>query len=134
MDKFGEKLKKFISSDDDYTEELDVVEEEDEEEVKATSSYEEPKQKGVTKTDAKMLIFEPRSYEDATTIADYLKVGKACVVNIHRLQNEYRQRLIDFLWGTVYALDGKIQKVGTDVFLCTPKGITVNGQVEDPVD
>ena len=129
MNKFGEKIKQFISTDDEFDDdELDEVEA-----SQPTSDYEEANQKGILKT-AKMIIFEPRSYDDATSIADYLKINKACVVNIHRLQNEYRQRLIDFLWGAVYAIDGKIQKVGTDVFLCTPKSVPVNGQVEDSVD
>ncbi|MBQ9037349.1 MAG: cell division protein SepF [Erysipelotrichaceae bacterium] len=130
MNKFGEKIKQFISTDDEFDDdELEEVEA-----SQPTSDYEEANQKGILKTDAKMIIFEPRSYDDATSIADYLKINKACVVNIHRLQNEYRQRLIDFLWGAVYAIDGKIQKVGTDVFLCTPKSVPVNGQVEDSVD
>ena len=124
MNKFGEKLKQFITSDEEYDDEEEVVED-----VNATSEYEKASQKGVLKVEAKMMIFEPRSYDDATTIADHLKAQKACVVNIHRLQNEYRQRLIDFLWGSIYAIDGQIQKVGTDVFLCTPKSVPVDGAV-----
>jgi cell division inhibitor SepF len=124
MDKFGKAFKDFLTTTDDVD---DVTEEI---EVQATSDYEEANQKDVLRTDAKMIIFEPRSYEEATSIADYLKIQKACVVNIHKLQNEYRQRLIDFLWGAVYAIDGKIQQVGSDVFLCTPKSVPVNGQIE----
>lgn len=125
MDKISERIKNFITApdEDDLTGEMDTVE--------SVSEYEKPTKKGIAKTEAKMIIFEPRSYEEATEIADYLKAHKACVVNIHRLQNEYRQRLIDFLWGAVYAIDGKIQKVGQDVFLCTPANVPVNGQVED---
>ena len=130
MDKIGEKFKRFISAEEeDGEEEFEEVEA-----SQPTSDYEEANQKGILKTDAKMIIFEPRSYDDATGIADYLKANKACVINIHRLQNEYRQRLIDFLWGAVYAIDGKIQKVGTDVFLCTPKSVPVNGGLEESVD
>ena len=108
------------------------IDEEEVEEVAATSDYEQPAQKNILKTDAKMMIFEPRSYNDATEIVKYLKVQKACVVNIHRLQNEIRQRLIDVLWGAVYAIDGKIQKVGPDVYLCTPRSVTVDGMVGGP--
>ena len=124
MDKFGKAFKDFLTTTDDVD---DVTEEI---EVQATSDYEEANQKDVLRTDAKMIIFEPGSYEEATSIADYLKIQKPCVVNIHKLQNEYRQRLIDFLWGAVYAIDGKIQQVGSDVFLCTPKSVPVNGQIE----
>ncbi|MBQ1341154.1 MAG: cell division protein SepF [Erysipelotrichaceae bacterium] len=122
MSKIGQFFKDVITTDvDDDEEEV--------EEVTATSDYEQANQKGILKTDAKMMIFEPRSYNDATEIVKYLKVQKACVVNIHRLQNEIRQRLIDVLWGAVYAIDGKIQKVGTDVYLCTPRSVTVDGMV-----
>ena len=122
MSKIGQFFKDVITTDVDD-------EEEEVEEVAATSDYEQANQKGILKTDAKMMIFEPRSYNDATEIVKYLKVQKACVVNIHRLQNEIRQRLIDVLWGAVYAIDGKIQKVGTDVYLCTPRSVTVDGMV-----
>ena len=125
MNKFVQGLKDLVTTEEE-------VDEEEVEEVAATSDYEQPAQKNILKTDAKMMIFEPRSYNDATEIVKYLKVQKACVVNIHRLQNEIRQRLIDVLWGAVYAIDGKIQKVGTDVYLCTPRSVTVDGMVGGP--
>lgn len=129
MSKIGESFKKFITADDvDDNKENEGQEEMDEE---PTSEYEEPAEKNILKTDARMVIFEPHSYEEGTQIADCLKRHKACVVNIHRLQNEYRQRLIDFLWGTIYAIDGRLQKVGEDVFLCTPKDVTVNGEITE---
>ena len=65
MNKFGEKLKQFITSDEEYDDEEEVVED-----VNATSEYEKANQKGVLKVEAKMMIFEPRSYDDATTIAE----------------------------------------------------------------
>ncbi|MBE6126069.1 MAG: cell division protein SepF [Erysipelotrichaceae bacterium] len=125
MNKFVQGLKDLVTTEEE-------IDEEEVEEVAATSDYEQPAQKNILKTDAKMMIFEPRSYNDATEIVKYLKVQKACVVNIHRLQNEIRQRLIDVLWGAVYAIDGKIQKVGTDVYLCTPRSVTVDGMVGGP--
>ena len=125
MNKFVQGLKDLVTTEEE-------IDEEEVEEVAATSDYEQPAQKNILKTDAKMMIFEPRSYNDATEIVKYLKVQKACVVNIHRLQNEIRQRLIDVLWGAVYAIDGKVQKVGTDVYLCTPRSVTVDGMVGGP--
>ena len=52
-----------------------------------------------------------------------LKEGRAVVVNLHKLDREFAQRTIDFLTGVVFALDGKIQKIGTNVILCSPEGI-----------
>ena len=42
---------------------------------------------------------------------------------------DYRQRLIDFLSGVVYAIDGTINKVGDNVILCSPKSMPVGGQI-----
>ena len=120
-----DKLKDFISPDD---EELYL----DEEEVETISSkYEQPRSKAMANAhiDAKMVLFEPRSYEEAQEIAVSLKENKACVVNLHRLPHDYAQRTIDFLTGVIFALDGTIQKIGPNIILCAPKTIGVGGSI-----
>ncbi len=76
-----------------------------------------------------MVLFEPRSFEEAEEIARHLKSRRAAVVNLHRLQRDYAQRTIDFLTGVVFALDGTIQKIGHNVILCTPKNVGVDGAI-----
>jgi cell division inhibitor SepF len=126
---FGDKLKNMIAPPVDGEEEEYVELSADE--AKAISEYENPKTKGVLKTsDAKMALFEPRSFDEASDIADHLKQQLACVVNLHRLEHEFAQRTIDFLYGVVYALDGKIQRIGRDVILCTPKSVGVTGEIQ----
>lgn len=128
-----EKLKNFIAPvDEDDDEEY---EDEDEAPVqqpvtKPVSTYESQKtQVNRIPTDAQMVLFEPRSFEEAEEIARHLKQRRACVVNLHRLQREYAQRTIDFLTGVVFALDGTIQKIGHNVILCTPKSVSVDGVI-----
>ncbi|MEA5026504.1 MAG: cell division protein SepF [Erysipelotrichaceae bacterium] len=101
------------------------------EETKAISEYESPKNKGVSKIsgDIKMVLFEPRSFDEAEDIAVHLKQRQAAVINLHRLPRDYSQRTIDFLTGVVFALDGTIQKIGTNVILCAPKSIPVDGTI-----
>lgn len=97
---------------------------------KPTSGYENPRAKiRPVSTDTKMVLFEPRSFEEAEEIAIHLKNRKAAVVNLHRLPRDYAQRTIDFLNGVVFALDGVIQKIGHNVILCTPKSIGVEGGI-----
>ena len=48
---------------------------------------------------------------------------------MHKLDRDYAQRTIDFLTGVVFALDGKIQKIGQNVILCSPAQIGVQGQI-----
>lgn len=125
-----DKLKDFISPDDD---ELYL----DEEEVESISSkYEEPRSKTAANAhiEAKMVLFEPRSYEEAQEVAIRLKEQKACVINLHRLPHDYAQRTIDFLTGVIFALDGSIQKIGPNIILCAPKSIGVGGSINLDAD
>lgn len=102
-----------------------------EEEAKSISQYEEPRTRGASRinSDTKMVLFEPRSFQEADEIGRHLKERRAAVVNLHRLQRDYSQRTIDFLTGVVFALDGTIQKIGSDVILCTPASIGVDGNI-----
>ena len=77
----------------------------------------------------KMVLFEPRSFGEAEEVGQRLKEGRAVVVNLHKLDRDYAQRTIDFLTGVVFALDGKIQKIGQNVILCSPAEIGVQGSI-----
>lgn len=127
-----EKLKNFIApvdeDDDEYEDEEEL--EYTQSETKPVSSY-ESKQTKVQRipSNAQMVLFEPRSFEEAEEIAKHLKNKRACVVNLHRLQRDYAQRTIDFLTGVVFALDGTIQKIGHNVILCAPRNVGVDGEI-----
>jgi len=80
-------------------------------------------------SNSKVVLIEPRVYAEAQDIADQLKNRRAVVVNLQRIERESAKRIIDFLSGTVYAIGGDIQKVGTDIFLCTPDNVEVSGSI-----
>ncbi|MFB1081186.1 cell division protein SepF [Jeotgalibacillus sp. JSM ZJ347] len=80
---------------------------------------------------SKMVLMEPRMYAEAQEIADHLKNHRAVVVNLQRISKDQAKRIVDFLSGTVYAIGGDIQRVGTDIFLCTPDNIEVSGNITD---
>ena len=118
---------------DDFDEEMV----EDEEEENKTSLFEKAKSARTSEVvnklnankDSNLVLFEPRSYSETQDIALYLKQKKAAVVNLHRLQKEQSKRVIDFLSGVIYAIDGDIQQIGPKIFLCTPKNIAVSGNI-----
>lgn len=122
-----QKIKEFISPMD----EDEVIEYEDDE-IESISEYEKVKSKAVSRltNDTKMVLFEPRSFEEVDEIGRRIKENRAVVVNLHKLTREYAQRTIDFLQGVTFALDGSIQKIGTNVILCTPKSMGVHGAIE----
>ena len=95
------------------------------------SAYEQAQNEKVKKvSNAKMVVKEPRSFDDSTEIANNLLANKACVVNIHRLQEASAIRLLDFLAGVIYAIKGEYQRIDRNVFLFTPHDMPVDGRVE----
>ena len=80
---------------------------------------------------SKMMLLEPRAYSESQQIADYLKNRSAVVVNLKRVTPDQAKRIVDFLYGTIYAIGGDIQKLGGGIFLCTPKNVNVEGKISD---
>src|SRR5699024_2085879 len=112
------KLKNFFSIEDEY----EVVEEEVEyNEPKTRSEKKNEKASVVSLTsvqqNTKMVLCEPRSYNEVQEIADNIVNRKSVVVNLQRVDTEQARQIIDFLSGTVYALSGQIKKLGSQTFL-----------------
>ena len=82
----------------------------------------------------KMMLLEPRAYSESQQIADHLKNRNSVVVNLKRVTADQGKRIVDFLSGTVYAIGGDLQKLGTGIFLCTPKNINVEGKITEESD
>lgn len=87
-----------------------------------------------TQESSKMCLFEPRVFSDTQDIADELKNRRPTLVNLQRIDKVSAKRIIDFLSGTVYAIGGDIQRVGTDIFLCTPDNVEVAGSITDHIE
>jgi len=129
-----DKVKKWFFEEDVDEDEEDV--EIDTEETK-TSLFEKAKSTRTSDAvkalnankDSHLILFEPRAYSETQDIANYLKQKRAAVVNLHRLQKEQSKRVIDFLSGVIYAIEGDIQQIGPKIFLCTPKNIGVSGNI-----
>lgn len=85
----------------------------------------------VNDQNTKVCLFEPRVFAETQDIADELKSNRAALVNLTKIDSVPKKRIVDFLSGTVYALEGDIQKVGADIFLCTPNSFGVEGEISD---
>ncbi len=88
-------------------------------------------QAATSSKNSKVVLIEPRVYAEAQDIAENLKNKRATIVNLQRIDREQAIRIIDFLSGTVYALGGEIQRVGTNIFLCTPDNVEVSGEISE---
>jgi FtsZ-interacting cell division protein YlmF len=72
-----------------------------------------------------LAIKEPRVYSDAQSIGKLVLQDDAVLVNFHLMDDESAGRIIDFLTGVVYAIDGDIQRVSGTIFLCSQKGVEI---------
>ncbi|QAY65431.1 cell division protein SepF [Paenibacillus protaetiae] len=79
----------------------------------------------------RFVLSEPRSYDEAQEIADHLRSRKPVVVNLQRVRYDIAMRIVDFLSGTVYALNGTISKLGPNIFLCTPDTVEIQGTITE---
>lgn len=84
-----------------------------------------------TQKTSKVVLFEPLVFSEAQEIGDCLKNKRAAVVNLQRIEHAQGKRIVDFLSGTIFALNGDIKQVGTNIFLCTPDNVEVDGNISD---
>lgn len=78
--------------------------------------------------DVKLVVHNPDSFEGVREIVDDLKKSRAVILNLEGREKVLARRLIDFLSGSVYALNGNTQKLGTEVFIFTPPGMDVDAR------
>ena len=74
---------------------------------------------------------EPNSFEEAQSIADQLKNRRPVIVNLENAEKVLAKRIVDFISGTTYALNGNMQKVGNGIFLFVPTNVDISGEMRD---
>lgn len=126
------KIKSFFTMEDEY----EYIEEEIEQPEEPEIMHKTKKDKVVSLTalqqsNAKVVLCEPRSFNEAQDIADNIINRRAVVINLQMMDSEKAKRIVDFLSGTVYALNGDIQRLGPKTFLCTPDNMDVSGSISE---
>ena len=148
---FVDSLKKgLFGSEDDYDDQymddgpqmvnnnsgLGVAGDEEEDEPEAGAA---PKRNGKVvnihaTTQLKVVLVSPQHFEDASEIADQLKSKRTVVMNLEATNKDVARRLVDFLSGCAYALDGKIKKIAISTYLITPYNVDVVGDLVEELE
>jgi FtsZ-interacting cell division protein YlmF len=74
---------------------------------------------------------QPRAMDDAPLVADKIKESFPVTINLEGVEEATARRIVDFIGGVTYALDGSIKKVGRAVFLCSPSDIPIEDMHEE---
>ena len=77
---------------------------------------------------SEVLVIEPRQFEEALEIVEQLRTRKSVLLNLHLLDNEQSQRVVDFLSGATHAIDGHQQRIGEGVFLFAPATVLISSE------
>ena len=77
-----------------------------------------------------VVLFRPTSFNDASQAADDLRDKKAVIVNMENVDKGVARRVVDFLSGCAYALDGKVKKIAQSTYLFCPNSMDVAGDLE----
>ena len=150
MSKFGKKFLSFIGFEDMEGEEEMYFE--DDENLQEDmidfneEAYEQEDEKRFGKKNSgkivglpdagkvRVLIYKPLSYEDTQNIIDNLKERKSIVVNLDELEVGVAQRILDFISGAVYALNGNIRKAARNIFVVAPFNVDVTTNASEAGD
>ncbi|NLC63617.1 MAG: cell division protein SepF [Thermoanaerobacterales bacterium] len=75
----------------------------------------------------KMVIFKPKTYDEVKDICDEVKNRRASIVNMEKLDKDTAKRVLDFMSGSIYALNGTVKKVGAGIFIFAPDYVDLSG-------
>ena len=77
----------------------------------------------------KMVISQPTTFEQSDEICSFLKEKKSVIVNLEYVNKDVARRIVDFISGGVYSLDGYIQKVSNAIFLVAPSNYEITNEM-----
>ena len=81
--------------------------------------------------DSEVFVIKPDEFDDAQMIIDHLNRGQIIVINMEDLDLPTAQRIADFIGGASYAVNGLFQAISGNIFLATPNGTYVSGDLRE---
>ena len=81
-----------------------------------------------------VILVKPDRFDTVSEIADHLRDKKAVVLNLESTNKDVARRLVDFLSGVAYALDGKIKKVAISTYILTPFNVEIVGDLVEELE
>ena len=87
-----------------------------------------------TTTQMQVVLVKPDRFDNVSEIAEHLRSKHAVVLNLEATNKDIARRLVDFLCGCAYALDGKIKKIAISTYIITPYNVDIVGDLIDELE
>lgn len=127
-------MEKFMGKEEAYEDEDVEYSEESYAEAPRAAAPEAPRQtsaiSGSSSAALEMKIVKPEKFEDVKGIANHLLERRTVVLNLENTNKETVRRILDFLAGTTYAIEGHIQRAANSTYIITPKNVEVSADLE----
>ncbi len=78
----------------------------------------------------KMVVIEPKSFDECPKLVDNLKAKKPVIINLEKVESDTARKIFDFLSGATYALNGNVQKVANNIFIFAPENVDVTANID----
>lgn len=85
------------------------------------------------RSSGQVYVIKPQEFNEAQKVTDFLKEGRTIVINMEGIEVHAAQRIIDFIGGACYALDGSLQAISANIFIAAPHNIDVSGDLRDEI-
>lgn len=87
-----------------------------------------------TTAQLQVVLVKPKGFDEASGIADHLRERRTVVLNLEATNKDVARRMVDFLSGVAYALEGKIKKVAINTYIITPYNVDIIADLIDELE
>ena len=133
------RLSDLFKSEEEYENEEFEEYEEEEEQVTAPAPVQTAKAAPASRSTGgissgaalEMKVVKPERFDEVKAIGEHLLARRTVVLNLEETNKETTKRIIDFLCGVVFAIDGQVKKVANGTYVVTPKNVDVSGEQQE---
>jgi cell division inhibitor SepF len=129
----------FGDYDDEFEDDYEYEDEEEYEDAPRASVFNNRRSNKVVPiapqgSQSKIVVLKPKCFNNSTAVADELRKRRPVIVDVGALDPDEARRVVDFISGTVYGIDGKMQKITSGIFVATPSQVEIMGEVVKDTD
>ena len=126
---FLDKIKNMVSTEDNYANDGYPLEPDDDLAAMQTGATRQNTNTGmsINAVAIELKVVKPERYDNVTQIADHLLNHRTVVLNLEATNRETARRILDFLSGVAYSIDGQLKRVANNTFVITPCNVDVSG-------
>ncbi len=125
---FMDKFKDMVNPERDYEENDDYGYEGEDFAADVAPAANQTYGSAATGSALELKVVRPERFEAVTQIADHLINSRTVVLNLEATNKETARRMIDFLSGVAYSIEGQLKKVANNTFVITPGNVAVSGE------